>query len=360
MAAADERITPVTSRLENNPLPWTLVTGALGFVGRHLVTSLLEAGLPVIGLGKQPPHTAMPKVCGDLVLTGPDLALEGAVSYRGRAGVLTYLDLDLEDGPAVAAFMDRIRPATVYHLAAQSSAAASFVDPGATLRTNLLGTLNLLEAARSLPVNKRPAMLVIGSAEEYGTLPADAPPVREDTPLNPISPYGVSKAAQSLLCRQYTRTWDLPVILTRSFSHTGPGQDARFVFPSFARQIAAAEAGTGPTVIRVGNLEAVRDFLDVRDVVAAYRALIKEGTPGEVYHVCSGTSLSIRQGLDILLAAAACPVSIVPDPERSRPSDIPVLVGNNEKLKNCTGWLPAWDIADTLAALLAEARKEST
>ncbi len=352
-------MTRVSPHKSSNTLPWTLVTGALGFVGHHLVTSLLQAGLPVLGLGKSLRGKALPDVCGDLVLAGPDPGIDGAVQYRGPAGVMTYLDLDLKDEAAVADLLDRTRPATVYHLAAQSSAAVSFTEPGPTLRTNILGTLSLLEAVRHLPLEQRPAMLVIGSSEEYGPQPVDAPPLGEDTPLNPISPYGVSKAAQSLLCRQYARSFDLPVILTRSFSHTGPGQDERFVFPSFAKQIARAETGAGPSIIKVGNLEAVRDFLDVRDVVAAYRALIKDGIPGEVYHVCSGSSLSIKEGLNILLTAAKCPITIQTDPGRARPSDIPLMVGNNEKLQNCTGWLPEWNITDTLVSLLVEARKEA-
>ncbi len=353
-------MTRVSSRPHGRNPTGVLVTGALGFVGRHLTAALLRTGSPVYGLGKQPDGVPLPAAAGDLVLSGPDPVLPGAVRYESPDGTLTYVDLDLEDGTALAELLARLQPAAVYHLAAQSSAAVSFREPAATLRTNLMGTLNLLEAVRPLPQDRRPAVLVVGSAEEYGPQPPGSPPLREDAPLNPLSPYGVSKAAQSLLCRQYVRSYDLRVILTRSFSHTGPGQDERFVFPSFARQIAAAETGRGPRVIRVGNLEAIRDFLDVRDVVRAYLALIEDGTPGQVYHVCSGKPLSIRQGLDMLLAQARVPVAIEPDPDRSRPSDIPVLVGDNTKLRACTGWQPAWEMADTLGALLAEARKETT
>jgi GDP-4-dehydro-6-deoxy-D-mannose reductase len=246
----------------------------------------------------------------------------------------------------------------VYHLAAQSSAAASFVDPCGTFAANVGGTLHLLEAVRALPEAERPVLLSVGSAEEYGPQPASAYPLKEDTDLNPLSPYGVSKVAQTLLCRQYARSHDLPVIMTRSFSHTGPGHDTRFAFPNFARQIAAAEAGAGPAEITTGNLAAVRDFLDVRDVVAGYRLLLKEGRPGEIYHVSSGNPLTISQGLEILVDAARCPVTVRRDPDRDRPSDTPVMVGDNAKLRAETGWEPEWDIKDTLAALLDEARKE--
>ena len=141
----------------------------------------------------------------------------------------------------------------------------------------------------------------------------------EDTPLNPLSPYGVSKVAQTLLCRQYVHSYDLPVIMTRSFSHTGPGHDTRFAFPSFARQIAAAEAGAGPGEIVTGDLSVVRDFLNIRDVTTAYRLLLKEGRPGEIYNVSSGKSLTISQGLEILVDGANCPVTVRRDPAWTRP-----------------------------------------
>lgn len=350
-------MTPVES-LSPAALPWTLVTGALGFVGRHLTLSLMRAGLPVCGLGQVPASPLDGGGPGGFTRVGPDPRLPGADLYRCDEGDLAYVTLDLADATGLTALLDRLHPATVYHLAAQSSAAVSFTDPAGTLSVNILGTLNLLEAVRALPELERPALLVVGSAEEYGPHPEEAQPLREDAPLNPISPYGVSKAAQTLLCRQYVHSHDLPVVITRSFSHTGPGQDARFVFPSFARQIAAAERGTGPAVIRVGNLEAVRDFLDVRDVVTAYRALLKEGISGEVYHVSSGRGISIRKGLEILLDMARRPVTVEDDPERLRPSDIPYLVGDNSKLRACTGWEPERDITASLRDLLEEARKE--
>jgi len=319
-------------------------------VGRHLTASLLQAGLPVCSLGLSPEGSA----------AGPiDDRLPGALRLSTPDGDVAHMEMDLADAAGLAGVLDRLRPATLYHLAAQSSAAVSFREPAATLQTNVLGTLNLLEAVRALPVSERPVVLVVGSAEEYGAQPEDAFPLREDAPVAPISPYGVSKAAQTLLCRQYVRSYDLSLVLTRSFSHIGPGQDARFVFPAFARQIAAAERGDAPAVVKVGNLEAVRDFLDVRDVVTAYRSLIKEGVPGEVYHVCSGEGMTIRRGLDLMLAAAECPITVEPDPARMRPSDIPVLVGDNTKLRSCTGWEPAYRAADSLTDVLNLARKET-
>lgn len=346
-------MTPVNHPASSPHLPWALVTGARGFVGRHLTASLQRAGLPVCSLGLTSPGT------GDRAAKD-DPRFPGAICLHTPEGDVAHIEMDLADAAGLVSVLDRLRPATVYHLAAQSSAAVSFREPAATLQTNVLGTLNLLEAVRQMPVTDRPAVLMVGSAEEYGPQPADAYPLREDTTLQPISPYGVSKAAQTLLGRQYVRSYDLPLVMTRSFSHIGPGQDTRFVFPAFAQQIAAAERGSGPALVKVGNLDAVRDFLDVRDVVTAYRALIKEGTPGEVYHVCSGKGLTIRQGLDLLLAQAKCPITVESDAARMRPSDVPILVGDNTKIRSCTGWEPEWNIDDSLTDILNLARKETT
>jgi GDP-4-dehydro-6-deoxy-D-mannose reductase len=198
---------------------------------------------------------------------------------------------------------------------------------------------------------------MVGSAEEYGTTAA-AGPCRETDPLQPVSPYAVSKAAQTLLCRQYHRSWQVPVVVARSFAHTGPGQDARFVFPSFAAQIAAVERGERPPVIEVGDLTTARDYLDVRDVVRAYRLLCERGRPGEVYNVCSGQALTIGDGLQILLAAACRELTVRQDPARLRPAEVPRLVGDAAKIVNETGWHPRHDIHQTLRDLLDRARKD--
>lgn len=338
--------------------PCNLVTGALGFVGTHLVTALVRAGLPVVGAGKHPGGVDPPQRAGRFRLVGPAPELPGAVCYEGPDGRFWYLPLALEEAEPVAGLLRTLDVATVYHLAAQSSAAVSFAEPGETFAANLTGTLNLLEAVRALPEAARPIVLSVGSCEEYGPQDHGGRPLDEDAPLNPISPYAVSKAAQTLLCRQYAHSWELPVIPVRSFSHTGPGHDTRFAFPSFARQIAAAEAGAGPTEIRTGDLSAVRDFLDVRDVIAAYRLLVQHGRPGEVVNVCSGTGLTMARGLEILVGGARCPVTVSADPARSRPSDTPWLVGDNTRLKAATGWEPEHHIEDTLLGLLDEARRE--
>jgi GDP-4-dehydro-6-deoxy-D-mannose reductase len=200
--------------------------------------------------------------------------------------------------------------------------------------------------------------VAVGSAEEYGPQPEGTALLDENAPLAPVSPYAVSKAAGTLLCRQYHLSYGVPVVIARPFSHTGPGQHPRFAFPSFARQIAAAEAGEGPSEIRTGDLSPVRDFLDVRDVARAYVALAARGRPGEIYNICSGTALTMAEGLRILVAAAAVPIEVRRDPSRDRPSDTPRLVGDNRKLRAETGWQPEREAASALLDLLAEARKE--
>lgn len=334
-----------------------LVTGALGFAGLHLVRELLAAGREVTGLGRQPDGGPAPAACGGFRLAGPAPGGAG-LRYEGPAGAFTYREGDLADAGAVAAAVAAARPSCVYHLAAQSSAALSFADPAATLAANVLGTLRVLEAVRALPEAGRPLVVAVGSAEEYGPRPAGAPPLAEGEPLEPVSPYAVSKAAATLLCRQYHRAYGIPVVVARPFAHTGPGQHPRFAFPSFARQIAAAERGRGPAEIATGDLSPVRDLLHVRDVVRAYRALAARGRPGEVYNVCSGTALTMADGLRILVSAAAVPVTVRRDPSRDRPADTPCLVGDSRKLRADTGWGPESDAAGALLDLLAEARKE--
>ncbi|MBM4129864.1 NAD-dependent epimerase/dehydratase family protein [bacterium] len=333
-----------------------LVTGALGFVGLHLVRALLIDGRSVAGLGRQPGGAPSPDATGGFARCAG--GGRGALRYEGPAGAFAYHEASLQDGPALAAAIGAARPRVIYHLAAQSSAAASFDDPRDTFASNVLGTLCLLEAVRALPAAERPIVVVAGSAEEYGPRPPDSPPLVEDSPPAPVSPYAASKAAQTLLCQQYHRTWNLPVVVARPFAQTGPGQQPRFAFASFARQIAAAEAGQGPAEVVTGDLSPIRDYLHVRDAVAAYRALAARGRPGEIYNICSGTALTMAEGLRILVAAARVPVAVRRDPSRNRPADTPRLVGDNRKLRAETGWKPVSDARTALLDLLDEARKE--
>ncbi|MFO7654652.1 MAG: GDP-mannose 4,6-dehydratase [Candidatus Krumholzibacteriia bacterium] len=337
--------------------PLHLVTGALGFVGLHLVEQLLGEGGAVAGLGRHGPADPLPGAVRGFAQAGAAASLPRGVRFEGDAGAWDYAPCALEDPAPVRQLVEDLRPAVIFHLAAQSSAARSFTDPQDTFQSNVIGTLNLLEAVRFLPETERPTLVMVGSAEEYGRLDATGP-VAEDHPVRPVSPYGASKAAQTLLCQQYHRAFALPVVVTRSFSHTGPGQDARFALPSFARQIAAAERGEGPRELSVGDLSPVRDYLDVRDVAVAYRRLAEAGVPGEVYNVASGRGVTIRAALQMLLDRAQVPLTVRTDPQRLRPADIPYLVGSAARLERCTGWRPARRLEDTLAELLDDVRKE--
>jgi GDP-4-dehydro-6-deoxy-D-mannose reductase len=340
------------------PTPPTLVTGALGFAGRWLIGDLLAEGLPVIGCGRLPAGEEAPLRCGPFTRAETAADVSGGMVYSGSGHTWTFYPCALEEPGAVAEILARERPCTIYHLAAQSSAGRSFGDPLDTFASNLTGTLHLLEAVRDLPPAERPGMLAIGSGEEYGAAGERRTPFAERCPLAPVSPYGVSKAAQTLLCQQYHRSSGLPVVVARAFSHTGPGHDTRFVFPSFAQQIVAAERGEQEPILRVGDLSPVRDYLDVRDVIRAYRLLAARGEPGQVYNVCSGRALTIRDGLEILLQEARCPLDIASDPERCRPADIPYLVGDGTKLRARTGWRPEHPLHATLRELLNWTRKE--
>ncbi len=313
-----------------------LVTGAGGFVGGHLV-AFLRAEQPeaeVFGI-VQP---------------------RGGITWGSGAG-MTALEADLDDAAATAAVVEAVRPERIVHLAGQSSPQHSWLDPGGTLRTNVMGIVHVLDGARRAGL--RPAVLVVGSAEEYGRAPAEELPLRETTPLRPGSPYAVSKTAQAALAALYGPAGGMKVVLTRTFHHTGPGRGEAFAESSFARQIAEIEAGLRPPLLKVGNLEAVRDFTDVRDVVRAYWLLLERGEAG-VYNVCSGRGRRIRELLDLLLAQSTTRVEVRVDPDRLRPSDVPVQVGDPARLRAATGWEPVIPLEQTLRDLLEDWRERTT
>ncbi len=284
---------------------------------------------------------------------------QGGISWGTGVG-MHVLEADLNDPAATRALVEAVAPDRVLHLAGQSSPQHSLLDPGGTLRTNVLGIVHVLDAARCRGL--RPDVLVVGSAEEYGPAASEELPLREDGPLRPSSPYAVSKVAQGALAVLYGPAGGMRVVRTRTFHHTGPGRGEAFAESSFARQIAEIEAGLRPPVLKVGNLDAVRDFADVRDVVRAYWLLLEQGEPGAVYNVCTGRGRAIRELLDVLLAASRSKVELRVDPRRLRPSDVPVQVGDPSRFKAATGWEPRIPIERTLVDLLEDwrARVRST
>lgn len=321
-----------------------LVTGATGFVGRHLVRALArEAGGPVAIHG-----TAFPDL---------PAGSAGALAPRESAASVS-LDvrlLDLRDPAAVRQAVGRARPDRVVHLAAVSNVRSSWEKREETMATNLLGTFHLLEALRTEAPAAR--ILFVSSSDVYGLITAPDKILAETDPVRAVNPYAYTKAAGEMMCDFYVQVEGLDIVVARPFPHTGPGQAADFVCSDWARQVARIERGESPPRIRVGNLDVRRDFSDVRDVVRAYAALLERGRKGEVYNVCSGSALSLRDILDILLREADLgakgPIAIEVDPAKLRKADQALLLGDNAKLRRETGWAPALPFDRTLRDLLA-------
>ena len=293
------------------------VTGARGFVGPHLVEHLEASGDDVLPLDRH----------------GPD-------------------PFDVTDAGAVLTRLRDARPVVVYHLAALSHVGESWKSPATSFRVNAEGTLNVLRACTELGVER---VIVVLSSEEYGRVTEAELPLTEDSPIRPVTPYGAAKAAADVLAQQAYLGDGLGTIRVRPFSHTGPGQSARFVVPALAARIARAERDEVDD-IPVGSLDAVRDLTDVRDVVRAYRLLAERGEPGAVYNVCSGTGVSVQEVAEQLLARSQRRIRLITDPDLVRPVEVPRLVGSYDRLRDATGWTPEIPLADTLRDVLADAR----
>lgn len=284
-----------------------LVTGADGFVGLHLVGYLTAEGDQVV-----------PSSC------------------------------DVTNRDAIVAEFARADADVVYHLAGQADVGGSWQNPVETIRVNVEGTLNVLDAARLAGCHR---VVAITSADVYGRISEADLPIRETHDLQPVSPYAASKAAAEMVCIQAGLAHSLEVVRVRAFNHLGPGQSDRFVASAIASRIAACER-EGSTVVQVGTLDARRDFTDVRDVVRAYRSLMTSGRAGEVYNVCSGTDRSVREVTDILVNLSTADITLETDPALVRPVDLRVLRGDNTKISGCTDWSPTIPIEQTLEDLL--------
>ncbi len=305
-----------------------LITGISGFVGSHLAEHLLA-------------NTDW-EVAGTIY--GPDH------NIRHLSDKLELYPAELSRLPVVEFVLGRAHPDVIFHLAAQPLTSQSFRDPWGTLATNISMQVNLLQAMVNLELDCR--ILIVGSSEEYGLVREEDLPVDEETPLRPMNPYAVSKIAQDMLGLQYHLSHGLDTIRLRPFNHIGPRQSLGFVASDFARQIALIEAGLQELVMRVGNLEAERDFTDVRDVVRAYTLLATCGEMGQVYNVGSGQSHSIREVLETLLSFTALPITVETDPNRMRPSDVPRVVCDYRRLREATGWEPAFPFEQSLRDVL--------
>jgi GDP-4-dehydro-6-deoxy-D-mannose reductase len=302
-----------------------LVTGATGFVGRHLVAALCEQGYGVVACGGPQETHALP--------------------------------VDLKDVSSLRGALDVAQPDVVFHLAAQTFVPDSLASPSETYEANVMGTAHLAEAIRGYVAAgaKMPRLLFTSSAEVYGVQSPEAFPLKETALPRPANPYAASKAAAEMLLLGEHHALGLDAVIARAFNHIGPGQDERFVVAGFAAQLARIAAGGAPQLY-TGNLQSKRDFTDVRDVVRAYVRLANDGKRGEIYNVCSGVARSIREVLGELIAIAHVPVEVRGDPARMRPSEIPIFVGDNAKLRNATGWEPLISFRDSLRDIYEAAR----
>lgn len=302
-----------------------LITGARGFVGRHLTTYLQK-------------HT-------------PDAILHGtSFNYAQVSDEMTFHQLDLKNPGEVNTLIERLRPDAIYHLAAQAFVPRSFEDPWETLENNIRAQLNMLQACLKAEIT--PRILIVSSAEIYGIVAEEHLPATEETQFRPNNPYSVSKVTQDMLGLQYYLCHQLPVLRARPFNHFGPGQNERFVAPAFATQITRITAGLQPPLIEVGDLTPKRDFTDVRDIVHAYHLIMEKGTPGEAYNVASGKAVSIQYLLEVMIEKSGIPIDVVVDEKRLRKSDNPVSYGDYAKLANQTGWHPEIPFEQSIADIL--------
>ena len=307
-----------------------LITGITGFAGSHLA---------------------------EYCLGRSDVEVFGTARWRSRmdnvqhiTDQITLLDCDLKDSVAVRHCLLEVRPDYIFHLAAQSFVPTSWKAPVETMMTNIVGQINIFEAMRELKLESRVQLAC--SSEEYGMVYEDEIPIKETNPLRPLSPYGVSKVAQDLLGYQYHESYGLFTVRTRGFNHTGPRRGDVFVSSNFARQIAIIEKKKQEPVLQVGNLEARRDFTDVRDMIRGYWLALEKGEPGEVYNIGSGTDVTIQKMLDILLGFSSIEIKVEQVADRMRPSDVEVLCADNTKFCSMSGWKPEIPFEKTLEDLL--------
>lgn len=305
------------------------ITGVAGFVGSHLAELLLSKGFEIYGLLRARSKTD---------------------HIEHIMNKLHLEDADLMDTHSLYGTVSRIKPDYIFHLAAQSFVPTSWVSPSVTLEVNIVGSANLFEAVRMAGID--PVIQIACSSEEYGLVQKDELPIKETNPLRPLSPYAVSKVAMDYLGYQYFQSYKVRIVRTRGFNHTGPRRGDTFAESNFAKQIALIEKGKQEPVVHVGNLEASRDYSDVRDMVRGYLLAVEKCDPGDVYNICTGKAFVIGDMLKMLLSMSKTNITVIPDPTRMRPSDVPVLLGDNTKFKAKTGWNAEIPFEKTMEDLL--------
>ncbi|HOO55926.1 MAG TPA: GDP-mannose 4,6-dehydratase [bacterium] len=308
-----------------------LITGITGFAGSHLAELLLEENIEVFGTMR------------------PRSPMENLTS--GVQKQINLVECELRDNVAVRHTIKTVKPDAVFHLAAQSFVPTSWGSPEDTIMNNIICQLNIFEAVKDTGLTDTKIQIAC-SSEEYGMVYENEVPIRETNPLRPLSPYAVSKVSQDMMGYQYFMSYGLNVIRTRAFNHTGPRRGEIFVASTFAKQIASIEKGIQEPSIKVGNLGAKRDFTDVRDTVRAYYMSVLKAEPGEVYNIATNKTITIQELLDRLLALTDKDIEVKTDPARLRPSDVPILLGNYDRLRDRVGWEPRIPFDKTLEDLL--------
>lgn len=295
-----------------------LITGVNGFVGCYLSKYLLEKGYTVYG-----------------TVIEDNVRMENVQIHK----------MDLLNKQEVEETIKKINPDYIYHLAGQSAVGLSWKNPTLTIDVNVNGTINLLDSVRENNINTK--VLIIGSSDQYGVIKPEDCPISEEHELNPSSPYAISKTTQEQIAKLYVKAYNMRIIMVRAFNHIGPMQSKNFVVSDFASKVAEIEKGAEP-IIKVGNLEAYRDFTDVRDIVRGYTMLIEKGKIGEIYNIGSGNSYKIQEILDKLISLSNKNIKIEIDPDKLRPSDVPIIQCDNSKIKSHVNWEPEYDIKNTL------------
>lgn len=309
-----------------------IIIGAAGFVGGYLIQHLKdECGMEVFAT--KLPHEK----------------IENKNAH--------IFNLDIMDKEAVISLLFDIRPDYIFHLAAQSSVGLAWKKPCLTIDVNIKGSVNVMDAVRELYY--KPRVLLIGSGEEYGHIEKGETPIRETNRTRPGNIYAATKVCQNMIGNIYARAYDMELVMVRAFNHIGPTQASMFVVADFCRQVAEIEQGMKEPVIYVGNLEAKRDFTDVRDVVRAYALLVKNGVAGETYNVGSGHAIAIRDILDKIISLAKRRIEVKIDANKLRPVDVPIIEADISKIKKLTGWQPEISLEQTIRETLDYWREKS-
>lgn len=308
-----------------------LITGFSGFVSRHFVEYLETNAISATVLG--------------ISRSEPTFSID-AFQYVS----CTFSQVDLLDRRATTAVIEAFQPEFILHLAAYSSVGFSWQYPSESFANNTNIFLHILEAVRTTACPCR--ILSVGSSEEYGRVLPEALPLRENSPVNPVSPYAVARVAQEMLSEVYVQGYGLDIMMTRSFNHIGPYQRADFVIASFAKQLVEISQHKSAPILRTGDLSIIRDFVDVRDVVRAYYMLLLNGMKGEIYNICSGQGNSLETLVSLMQKEAGINITIEIDPARIRPNDNPVIIGSAEKLYQTLGWKPEISLRNSIADII--------